>query len=204
MWGTGRGSPVAKRRAQPQRKHPRARIHLLQQRPHHHRHRRRRQRIQGHHHHRRHHDRHRRRNQHRHRRRRGRHVVVLPGDTANTDVPRMMDGEAHDRVRRKSGGAAAECGAAGAVRREGEPRGGGASLRPKKGARAAPAIGAMGLRRDGGDPAGEPLAAIRQRATGRRCGPNPAQAVFGKGLLRSNMCASILDGHWRRSPLWRT
>ena len=53
-------------------------------------------------------------------------------------------------------------------------------------------------------PAGEPFAAIRQRATGRRCRPNPAQAVIGKGLLRSKMCASILDGHRRRIPLWRT
>ncbi len=100
------GSPVAKRRAQPRRMHPRARIHHRQQRLHH-RHRQRHQRMQGHHHHRRHLDRHRRQDQWRHRRRRKLHLMVMPGDTVMSNVVRMMNGEVRDALRRKGGGAAA-------------------------------------------------------------------------------------------------
>ncbi len=114
------GSPVAKRRAQT---HCRVR-HTVHHHRYHHGHRRCRQRTHGRHHHRQHHDRHRRRNQRRHRRRRWQHVVVVPGVTANRDVLRMVNGQVRDPVRRTSGGAAAEHGAAGAGRREGEPCGG--------------------------------------------------------------------------------
>ena len=46
------------------------------------------------------------------------------------------------------------------------------------------AIGAMGLRRDGGDPAGKPLAAIRQRDDGPAMRAEP-----GSGGLRERTIA---------------
>ena len=66
------------------------------------------------------------------------------------------------------------------------------------------AISIVGLQRDSENPEGKPLIGICQRATGPRWGANRAQAIFGKGVLHSKMCASILDEHWRRSALWRT
>ena len=123
------GSPVAKRRAQTHRRvrhrahHHR---HHRRHRPHHHRHRRR-QRMHRRHHHRRHHDRRWRGNQRQHRRRCWQYVVVAPGDPVNADVSSMVNGQVRGVVRRKGGGAAAERGAAGDARREGEPCGGAGS-----------------------------------------------------------------------------
>ena len=152
------GSPVAKRRAQTHRPAHRPVIH--------HRHRRRHRppHYRQHCHHRR--QRHGRRHDDSHQHRRGHRlaasIVAGRADTESTIADAEQgNGErtaAGMMVNGKSGGAAAERGAVGAGRREGVPRGGGASLRPKKGVRAAPAN-----RRD---PRG---VALRRRSGRRGC-----------------------------------
>ena len=112
------GSPVAKRRAQPHRMAHRTGIRPRHRHQHHCLHR-----CQ----HRSHRDRHRQRHQHRHqhqrRHRRARDIVVERGETVKTLALSLVKRRVREVVRRKSGGAAAERGAAGDARSEGGPCG---------------------------------------------------------------------------------
>ena len=125
------GSPVAKRRAQTHRMAHRTGIHLRHRHQHHRQHRRRQRSHRD-----RHRQRHHRRHQHRPRDRYALHIVVERREPVKEPALSLVKRRVRQAMRRKSGGAAAERGAAGDARSEGEPCGGGGGVRPKK--RAAP------------------------------------------------------------------
>ena len=108
------GSPVAKRRAQPHRMAHRTGIRPRHRHQHHCLHRRQ---------HPSHRDRPWQRHQHQRRHRRARDIVVERGETVKTLALSLVKRRVREVVRRKSGGAAAERGAAGDARSEGGPCG---------------------------------------------------------------------------------
>ena len=112
------GSPVAKRRAQPHRMAHRTGIHPRHRHQHHCLHRRQHRSNRD-----RPWQRHQHRHQHQRRHRRARDIVVERGETVKTLALSLVKRRVREVVRRKSGGAAAERGAAGDARSEGGPCG---------------------------------------------------------------------------------